>query len=194
MSIKPILFIIFISISFINSIRLIDNDFFEPEIKKLIRKIYRLSISKDNEVFMNILIERLRKYILNHELDEERPEAPRENYKNIGYIKGNFTVDEDGTYDMITHEIIEFDRGYQVSFEREHDDYSSEEYDYLAYKMSIMSDNHAYLGVYGALPELSFNFDDLELAKVIGILFNQISIWDWSRKEEIINEYVKEYS
>ena len=194
MPLKHIFFIIFISISSINSIRLRDNDFFEPEIKKLIRKIYRLSISKDNEVLMNILIERLRNYIFNHELDEERAEAPREKYNNISYIKRNFTIDDDGTYDMFSHEIINFDRGYQVSFEREHDDYSNKEYDYLAYKMSIMSDNHAYLGVYGSLPELSFLFDELELAQVIAILFNQIAIWDWSKGENIDNIYVKEFS
>ncbi len=194
MSIKQILLLILINISFINSIRLIDNDFFEPEIKNLIRKIYRLSISKDNEVFMNILIERLKNYILNHELDQERAEAPKEKYINMGYIKGNFTVEKDGTYDILTKEEVFFERGYQVSFEREYDDYPSEEYDNIAYKMSIMSDNHIYLGVYNSAPELSFLFDDFEVAKVFAILFNQYSIWDWSRDEGINNEYLKEYS
>ena len=55
--------------------------------------------------------------------------------------------------------------------------------------MSLISDNSAYLGVYGSDPEVSFHFDDLELANVIAILFNQISIWDWSILDERFNEY-----
>ena len=59
--------------------------------------------------------------------------------------------------------------------------------------MSLISDNHAYLGVYEASPEISFHFDDYDLANVIGILFNQKSIWDWSISEEIRNQYLKEF-
>ena len=55
--------------------------------------------------------------------------------------------------------------------------------------MSLLSDNSAYQGVYSSNPELSFHFDDLELATVLGIVFNQISIWDWSILDERFNEY-----
>ena len=192
MSIKYLLFIVLFSISFINSIRLIDNNFFDSDIRNLIRKIHRLSLSKD-EVFMNILLKRLRYYILHHDLEKERAEVNRETFKNMIQIKANFTVDEDGTYDILSHEKISFDRGYQVSFEREYDSYSSEDYDELVYKMSLISDNHAYLGVYEASPEISFHFDDYDLANVIGILFNQKSIWDWSIMQEIRNQYLKEF-
>ena len=55
--------------------------------------------------------------------------------------------------------------------------------------MSLLSDNSAYQGVYSHVPELSFHFDELELAMVLGIVFNQISIWDWSVSDEIFNGY-----
>ena len=55
--------------------------------------------------------------------------------------------------------------------------------------MSLLSDNSAYLGVYSSVPELSFHFDDLELARDMAIVFNQISIWDWSISDEIFNPY-----
>ena len=192
MSIKCLLFIILFNISFINSIRLIDNNFFDSDIQNLIRKIHRLSISKD-EALMDILLNRLRYYILHHDLEEERKEINRETFKDMIKIKANFTVDKDGTYDILSHEEISFDRGYQVSFEREYDSYSYEDYDELVYKMSLISDNHAYLGVYESYPEISFHFDDYDLANVIGILFNQKSIWDWSIMEDIKNPYLKEF-
>ena len=157
-----ILFILLLSISFTTSTRLIDNEFFIPEIKNLIRKISRLSISPKNEVIMNILINRLKRYILEHDIDEEIANSTRAQFKNMIEIKKNFTIDDDGTYDILTHESIDFDRGYQVSFEREYDDYTNEEYDELAYKMALMSDMHAYLGVYDSSPELSFHFEDFD--------------------------------
>ena len=191
---RYILFFILLIISFISSTRLIDNEFFTPEIKNLVRKINRLAVSPKNEVIMNILIKRLKKYILEHDIDEKEANSTRAQFKDMIYIKNNFTVDHDGTYDILSHESLDFDRGYQVSFEREYDDYSNEEYDELVYKMALMSDKHAYLGVYASSPELSFHFDDLDLAYVLAILFNQYSIWDWSVNDEIANQYVNELS
>lgn len=52
-----------------------------------------------------------------------------------------------------------------------------------------MSDNHIYLGVYNSIPEMSFYFQDFELANVISIIFNQKSIWDWFNNDEIINQF-----
>ena len=184
-----LLFFVILNISFTNSIRLVDNDFFEIDAKNLVRKINRLSISSKNEVMMNILLERLSEYIKENDVKEERKESPREKYKNIIYIRGNFTEDIDGTYDIYSHEIIEFDRGYQVSFETAYDDYTEEDYAEIAYKMALMSDNHVYLGVYGGNAEFSFHFDDLDLAMTLGILYKQISIWDWSISDEINNQY-----
>ena len=182
-------FFIILSFSFINSIKLVDNDFFEIDIKNLVRKINRLSISSKNEVMMNILLERLSNYIKNNDIKEERKESPKEKYKDILYVRGNFTENIDGTYDIYSHETIEFDRGYQVSFETAYDDYTKEDYEEIVYKMALMSDNQVYLGVYGGNIEFSFHFDDLDLATTLGILYKQISIWDWSLNEEISNQY-----
>ena len=60
--------------------------------------------------------------------------------------------------------------------------------------MALMSDNRVYLGVYDSTSEISFHFNDLELAKVLSIVFNQYSIWDWSKNDEIRNSYYKEKS
>ena len=91
--------------------------------------------------------------------------------------------------DIYTKEKVSFDRGYQVSFETSYDSYTDTEYEDIAYKMSLLSDNNVYLGVYSSVPELSFYFEDLELANVLAIVFNQYSIWDWSASDEILNEY-----
>ena len=182
-----------LNISYIYSIKLNDNDFFNSEIRNLVRKIHRFSSNEKNEKFMNILLERLKPYILTHELDKERPEAPKIKYYNISDVRENFFVDEDGTYDINSYESVQFDRGYQVSFEREYMDYSKEDLANISYHMSLISDNHIYLGVYDASPEFSFYFQDYDLANVIGILFNQKSIWDWSIEEEIPNKYLKEF-
>jgi hypothetical protein len=66
------------------------------------------------------------------------------------------------------------------------------EYDEIAYKLSLMSDNKVYLGVYGSIPEISFHFEDIELANVVSIIFNQICIWSWKDNDEIKNRYCKE--
>ena len=191
---KMLLILFLLSISFIYSIKLNDNDFFNSEMRNLVRKIHRFSSDPKNEVFMRLLMERLYKYIIEHELDKERPEVPKSIYANISVLRDNFTATNDGTYDLYTHEIIEFDRGYQVSFERMYMNYTNEDISNISYHLSLISDNHLYLGVYDSSPEFSFYFQDYDLANVIGIIFNQISIWDWSINKEIPNIYCNEIS
>lgn len=58
--------------------------------------------------------------------------------------------------------------------------------------MSLISDNHIYLGVYNSISEMSFYFDDYELANAISVIFNQTAIWDWSKNDEIKNIYYKD--
>ena len=95
----------------------------------------------------------------------------------------------DGTYDLNTKQPISFDRGYQASFEILYDTYDDDKYDMLCYKLALMTDNNVYLGVFNGNPEISFHFEDIELANTIAILFDQISIWDWSISDEIKNPY-----
>ena len=188
MSPKILLFFFFFFFSFINTIKINDNDFFTQQIRNLVRKIDRISKNNQDEKIMNILIEKLRYYIFNHDIQREG--AERSKYENIRNISQNVSDDtEDGTYDIYTKENVSFDRGYQVSFETSYDNYTDDEFEDIAYKMSLLSDNSAYQGVYSLNPELSFHFDDLELASVLGTLFNQISIWDWSIMDERFNEY-----
>jgi len=166
------------------------NDFFTSEMLILIRKIHKISISELNSIYIYPLIKKVRRYIFSRKI--KRYEAPKERYLNLKNKKENFKKKEDGTYDIHTHEKISFNSGYQVSFEKKNDNYSSMEYDEIAYKLSLMSDNKVYLGVYGSIPEISFHFEDIELANVVSIIFNQICIWSWKDNDEIKNRYCKE--
>ena len=166
------------------------NDFFTNEMIYLIRKINHLSKSKDNKYYIMPLIWKLRRIIFSRKIN--RKEAPLEKYHNLKEKKHHFKKREDGTYDMHSNKKINFNKGFQVSFETNFDSYSHKEYDEIAYKMSLMSDNHFYLGVYDSTPEMSFYFHDFELANVISIIFNQKSIWDWVNNDEIINQFHEE--
>ena len=182
----------FFCLTYINSIKLNDNDFFEPKYRNLVRKIDRLSKNKNmdeiSRIIFDSMVEKLHNYILTR--DFERKEVDRSKYEDIYYRKNDTkNITEDGTYDLFTKEKVSFDRGYQVSFETDYDQLNNTEYEILAYKMSLMSDNNVYLGVYENTPELSFHFEDIELANVLGIVFDQISIWDWSISEQIYNYY-----
>ena len=182
----------FFCLTYINSIKLNDNDFFEPKYRNLVRKIDRLSKNKNmdeiSRIIFDSMVEKLHNYILTRDI--ERKEVDRSKYEDIYYRKNDTkNITEDGTYDLFTKEKVSFDRGYQVSFETDYDQLNKTEYEILAYKMSLMSDNNVYLGVYENTPELSFHFEDIELANVLGIVFDQISIWDWSISEQIYNYY-----
>ena len=187
-----ILFFLLLNISLISSIRLKDNDFFTPEMRSLIHKIYIISKSNANVVLMNILKERLLKLILERDIDREG--VDKERYKNIQHWKANFTTVIDGTYNLYTHEDVSFDRGYQASFETKVDDYTDKDYETLTYKLSLMTDNGVYLGVWEGIEEFSFHFDDLELATVICLIFDQESLWDWARMTSVYNPYFTELS
>ena len=190
MSLNKCLFLLLLNICIINSIRLIDNDFFTPEMKNLVRKIHRLSFSTDNKTLMFILVRRLNN-LINTRI-YERPEVPRDKYIDIGERK-NIEKDAFGTYDIYSQENVSFDRGYQMSFETIYDHYDSEEFDEIAYKMSLMTDNHVYLGIWATGIELSFHVDDFEFANVLCILYNQMAMFDWSVYDEINNPYFTEY-
>ena len=169
---------------------IIYNDFFSEEMINLIRRIHKISSLQLNSIYIYPLIGKLRRYIFSRKI--YRPEAPKERYQNLKIKKENFTGEKDGTYDIHTHERISFNSGYQVSFEKKDDSYTSKEYDQIAYIMSLMSDNKVYLGVYDSTPEISFHFEDFELANVVSIIFNQNSIWSWKDNDKIKNRYYKD--
>lgn len=167
------------------------NSFFTKEMHQIIKRINLISKSDINNIYIYPLIGQLRRYILSCKI--KRP-AFKERFHHLRRNKENFEAKEDGTYDIDSKKKISFNSGYQVSFETKSDSYSNEEYEEIAYKMALMSDNRVYLGVYDSTSEISFHFNDLELAKVLSIVFNQYSIWDWSKNDEIRNSYYKEKS
>ena len=163
------------------------NNFFTNEMKYIIKRINVMTISGNPSIHIYPLIGKLRRYFFSLNVYK-----PKEKFSHLKRNKEKFTVKEDGTYDMHSHEKISFSKGYQVSFETNKDTYSNEEYDEIAFKMSLISDNHIYLGVYDSIPEMSFYFDDYELANAISVIFNQTAIWDWSKNDEIKNIYYKD--
>ena len=191
MSTRYTMIVVFINFYLISCTRIIENDFFTKEARNLVKKINRLSLSLDNEPLLNNLLERFKKYIFEHDI--ERVNAKKEKYKYISKAKSNFTEEDDGTYDLYSHFTVEFNHGYQVSFETRFDDYTEQDYDEICYKLSLMTDNNVYLGVWSGDAEFSFYFEDFDLANSVAILFNQISIWDWNTMTEIDNKFYKEY-
>lgn len=92
----------------------------------------------------------------------------------------------DGTYNLSTMEAVEFSKGYQVTFCQEGDNYSADDYDFLvAMFCEFSSDGNVYAGKFGGTPEISFHFSELKYALRFAKMFNQISIWDWSKMDEI---------
>ena len=136
---------------------------------------------------MEKLVEKLRIFIFTHDIKREG--VDRSNFNGIIQKRNEMNKTDDGTYNLYTKEAVTFDRGYQVSFQTEWDPYNDTEYEDIAYKMSLLSDNSAYIGVFSHIPEISFHFDDIELANTLSILFDQFSIWDWSISGEIVNPY-----
>ena len=139
---------------------------------------------------MDILVDKFNEFIFTHDI--EREGIDRNDFDNMMEKRDNISHEVGaGTFDINTKEAVSFDRGYQVSFQTEWDIYNSTEYDDIVYKMSLMSDNKAYLGVYDNKPEISFHFDDIELANALAVRFDQYSIWDWSVLDEILNPHFK---
>ena len=104
------LFFLLLNITLIESIRLVDNDFFTPEMRNLVRKIYRLSMSEENIVMMNILVKRMKNLIYNRIYS--RNGVDKEKFVNISRLKESISPEEYGTYDIYTHQEVVFDRGY----------------------------------------------------------------------------------
>lgn len=93
---------------------------------------------------------------------------------------------EDGTYDLSTLETVTFNHGYQVSFCNIGDNYTADDYEFIATMFSEASeDGKTYLGKFDGSAEISFLFADKLTAIRYAKMFNQISIWDWKNCSEI---------
>ena len=115
----------------------------------------------------------------------------KDDYINVKSKLTNLKDFDDGTYDFVTQQEINYEKGYHVSFETKsryyENYYSDEEYDNIVYKIASLLGVNADLGVYNKFPQISFYIEDKDLALSIAALFNQQSIWDWSKNEIILN-------
>ena len=179
-------FISLFLMNFISAMRYKDNPFFTQEARRLIEKMYLLSFHTENKDLLFILADRFKKYIFNH----IRPDIPKDRYNNLKELKAKFELDnlDNGTYDLYSRKLVQFERGYQCSFETIVE-LRDEEFRNHCYAVSMMTDEYYYLGVWDKSKEISFHFDDLELAYVSAIIFNQYSFYDWTNKKEIKNAF-----
>lgn len=90
----------------------------------------------------------------------------------------------DGTYDLATGKTVEYENGYQVSFQQTSDKYTQEEYNKIIDDLMNRTGSSPHIGVFDKSPEVSFHVKDLKTAIKIGKMFNQHSIFDWKAKAE----------
>lgn len=98
---------------------------------------------------------------------------------------------EDGTYDINTKKAVEFNDGYQATFQQLGDKYTDKEFGELINKYSSMTDGKVYAGKFGGSPEVSFHFKNEKDAIEICEKYNQVSYWDWKTMSEIKNKKYK---
>ena len=92
----------------------------------------------------------------------------------------------DGTYDINTMEQVEYPNGYQVTFSQIGDNYSDAEYaDKVNEFLDISSDGKVLAGKFESTPEISFHCNNKATAVRLAKKYNQISIWDWGKCDEI---------
>lgn len=117
---------------------------------------------------------------------EELTKYINDNVKELGSSKY-----EDGTYNINSKESVNFENGFQATFQQLGDKYSDKEFGDLVKKYSEMTDGKVYAGKFGGSPEISFHFDNEEDAIKICNEFNQVSYWDWKNMKEIKNKNYK---
>lgn len=117
----------------------------------------------------------------------------KDNYTNIKQTLESVKEFNDGTYDFITMEEVNYEQGYQIAFEtlsRNWENYySDEEYDEIVYKLASLFGVEANIGIYGNNPHISFYSENLNISLSMAALFNQKSIWDWAHNTEILNSF-----
>ena len=121
------------------------------------------------------------------------PEIKKEDYKNVMEKVVSAKGLKDGTYDFVTMDPLNFEKGYNVAFEtlsrNSENYYSEEEYNNIVYKLSALLGSNANIGVYGDNPHISYYVEDKNISLSIAALFNQQSVWDWSIGNIILNTF-----
>lgn len=113
--------------------------------------------------------------------------------RNVLDALNNFESFDDGTYDFLTHQTVEYSSGYQVSFARPEafEQLSHEDWDILTLYCCIFTESNAHIGVYNGSSEISFHCMDISKAERIMDEFNQESIFDWCIKEKYPEEFIR---
>ena len=113
------------------------------------------------------------------------------NERTLAYHKRMVVeVDKDkypdyNTYDIATLKTVSYDRGYQVTFWCKGDNYSPSEYAGLVNEFLRHVPGHVTnVGKYEGA-EISFRVMDKRTALRLARKYNQISVWDWEKEEEI---------
>lgn len=92
--------------------------------------------------------------------------------------KLNTTVN--GTYTLVGNPTY-FESGYQVSFERPDDAYTSDLFDTLVIGLCARLGSVVYIGVWDGVKEISFHTEDRDEAEAVAVKYNQDAIWDWAK-------------
>ncbi|MDR3021852.1 MAG: hypothetical protein LBU60_04175 [Clostridiales bacterium] len=109
--------------------------------------------------------------------------------RNIRELLAKLLGKPDGTYELLTHEKMNWSNGYSFCFEQTSDCYTDSEYIDIVNKLIKYVNSKVYGGVYcGNYPEATFHTKKLELAMEIANKFNQESIWDCEISDLIYNK------
>lgn len=95
------------------------------------------------------------------------------------------SIKEDGTFDLATGKMKEYQDGYQVTFSMTEMGFSDDEYVKLVEQFKQADHGTVDAGKFGGESEISFNVTDIKKAGKLAYKYNQISIWDWKNNREI---------
>lgn len=113
--------------------------------------------------------------------------------KNVSTIKGckrklsAFKGKDEGTYDLETGESVNYESGYQVSFQQTSDNYTEDQFDEKVAELARRTGTNADAGIFDDNPEVSFHVENLKQSMEIAVEYNQHSVWDWKRGRIIKN-------
>ena len=68
-------------------------------------------------------------------------------------------------------------------------DYADDEYDDYVYECMERTGGLPFIGIYGSEPEISFHCEDRKTMLTMAKDFNQLSVWDVKKGEEIPNPH-----
>ena len=103
----------------------------------------------------------------------------------------SFNNKTDGTYSLITGELVEYTLGFQVSFVRPEafEQLTRHQWDLLSNYFCVFLDSIVHIGVYCGGTEVSYHCIEKAKALITMEEFNQESILDWESKCNYPNDF-----